>query len=106
MKRQVCRGRSTRPPVRRENKWDRSRRRPPIRPPAPFVRKMLLGASVTAVLQATSSASGFVVAVALARLLGSQGYGIYVFAFGMGFRADDPCRPRAQQVRDPGDRAL
>ncbi len=50
-------------------------------PPAPFVRRMLLGASLTAVLQATSSASGFIVAVALARLLGSQRYGIYVFAF-------------------------
>jgi O-antigen/teichoic acid export membrane protein len=49
-------------------------------PQPPFVRKMLFGASVTAVLQATSSASGFIVAVILARLLGSQGYGIYVFA--------------------------
>lgn len=46
----------------------------------PFVRKMLFGASATAVMQACSSAIGFLVAVALARLFGSRGYGIYAFA--------------------------
>ena len=46
----------------------------------PSVRKMLFGASATAVLQAASSATSFLVAVILARLLGSHGYGAYVFA--------------------------
>lgn len=48
--------------------------------PTPFVRRMLFGASATAVMQASSSAIGFLVAVALARLLGSRDYGAYVFA--------------------------
>lgn len=41
---------------------------------------MLFGASATAILQASSSGVGFLVAVALARLLGSREYGVYVFA--------------------------
>lgn len=48
--------------------------------PPPFVRRVLFGASATAILQASSNAIGFLVAVALARLLGSRGYGAYVFA--------------------------
>ena len=47
---------------------------------APFVRRMLFGASASAILQASSSALAFLVAVALARLLGTQDYGYYVFA--------------------------
>jgi len=46
----------------------------------PMVRKMLFGASTTAILQAASSGVGFLVAVVLARLLGSREYGVYVFA--------------------------
>ncbi|MBA3806811.1 MAG: oligosaccharide flippase family protein [Solirubrobacterales bacterium] len=48
--------------------------------PRSLVRRMLFGASATALLQASSSAIGFLVAVALARLLGGHGYGAYVFA--------------------------
>src|ERR1700722_10443615 len=47
--------------------------------PTPFVRRMLLRASATAIMQAFSSFIGFVVAVALARLLGARGYGSYAF---------------------------
>jgi O-antigen/teichoic acid export membrane protein len=49
-------------------------------PPAPFIRRMLFGASASAILQASSSALAFLVAVALARLLGTRDYGYYVFA--------------------------
>lgn len=48
--------------------------------PPPVVRRMLFGASATAILQGASSAISFLVAVLLARLLGSTGYGAYAFA--------------------------
>jgi O-antigen/teichoic acid export membrane protein len=48
-------------------------------PDAPL-RKMLFGASATAIMQAASSGTTFLVAVILARLLGSRGYGAYVFS--------------------------
>lgn len=48
--------------------------------PHTLVRRMLVGASATAVLQGASSAAGFAVAVVLARLLGESGYGSYAFA--------------------------
>jgi O-antigen/teichoic acid export membrane protein len=42
---------------------------------------MLLSASATAVLQGASGAMAFVLAVLLARLLGSEGYGLYALSF-------------------------
>jgi O-antigen/teichoic acid export membrane protein len=47
----------------------------------PAVRRMLLSASATAILQGGSGAMAFVLAVVLARFLGSGGYGIYALAF-------------------------
>jgi O-antigen/teichoic acid export membrane protein len=43
----------------------------------PSIRRMLLSASATAVLQGVSNAVGFVLSVLLARLLGASGYGVY-----------------------------
>ena len=50
----------------------------PSRPP---VRKMLMSASATAILQGGSGLMAFVLAVLLARFLGSEGYGLYALAF-------------------------
>lgn len=43
----------------------------------PSVKRMLLSASATAVLQGVSNAVGFVLSVLLARFLGASGYGVY-----------------------------
>jgi O-antigen/teichoic acid export membrane protein len=45
------------------------------------VRRLLLSASATAILQGASIAMGFVLSVLLARFLGSGGYGLYALAF-------------------------
>lgn len=50
----------------------------PARARAPTIRRMLLSASVTVVLQGASLVMGFATAVLLARLLGREGYGRYV----------------------------
>jgi O-antigen/teichoic acid export membrane protein len=47
----------------------------------PSVRRMLMSASATAILQGGSGAMAFVLAVLLARFLGSEGYGLYALAF-------------------------
>ncbi len=47
----------------------------------PVIRQMLVSASATAILQGGSGAMAFVLAVLLARFLGSRGYGIYALAF-------------------------
>ena len=47
----------------------------------PAIRRLLVSASGTAVLQGASGVMGFVLAVLLARFLGSTGYGIYALAF-------------------------
>jgi O-antigen/teichoic acid export membrane protein len=47
----------------------------------PAVRRMLLSASATAILQGASNVMGFALALLLARFLGSGGYGRYVLAF-------------------------
>ncbi|HEX4115488.1 MAG TPA: flippase [Solirubrobacteraceae bacterium] len=47
----------------------------------PAIKPMLLSASATAVLQGASNLMGFVLAVLLARFLGSVGYGRYALAF-------------------------
>jgi O-antigen/teichoic acid export membrane protein len=47
----------------------------------PAIRRILLSAYATAVLQGASMAMGFATAVLLARFLGGEGYGRYVLAF-------------------------
>jgi O-antigen/teichoic acid export membrane protein len=47
----------------------------------PPIRKMLVSASATAILQGASGLMTFVLAVLLARFLGSRGYGLYALAF-------------------------
>ena len=50
-------------------------------PTRPVIRRLLVSASGTAVLQGASAAMAFVLAVLLARFLGSGGYGRYAIAF-------------------------
>jgi O-antigen/teichoic acid export membrane protein len=47
----------------------------------PAVRRMLVSASATAILQGGSGVMAFILAVLLARFLGSVGYGLYALAF-------------------------
>lgn len=47
----------------------------------PAIRRMLVSASTTAILQGGSGVMAFVLAVLLARFLGSRDYGIYALAF-------------------------
>jgi O-antigen/teichoic acid export membrane protein len=63
-------GPSARGPERDSEPW--------VRPP---IRVMLRSASATAILQGASNAMSFVLAVLLARSLGSSGYGVYALAF-------------------------
>jgi len=50
-------------------------------PGRPSIRRLLVSASGTAVLQGASGVMTFVLAVLLARFLGSEGYGLYALAF-------------------------
>lgn len=47
----------------------------------PAIKRMLVSASATAILQGGSGMMAFVLAVLLARFLGSRGYGLYALAF-------------------------
>ena len=51
-----------------------------VRRAQPWLRRMLIGASGTVVLQGVSMGLGFVTSVLLARWLGTRKYGEYVFA--------------------------
>jgi O-antigen/teichoic acid export membrane protein len=54
---------------------------PSIGPPRPAVKRMLLSASATAILQGASNVMSFVLVLLLARFLGTEGYGLYALAF-------------------------
>jgi O-antigen/teichoic acid export membrane protein len=53
---------------------------PPIGPARPAIRPLLVSASATVMLQGGSLVIGFGTSVLLARFLGGEGYGQYVFA--------------------------